>query len=52
MQHVDCNCYLIHAHGHTAERIKGSLRMVQVMHYPDLQVIAGNVATGEGNREL
>ncbi len=38
------------AHGHS-ENVLQSLRMIKKA-YPDLQVIAGNVATGEGTRAL
>ena len=38
------------AHGHSANVIK-CLKMIKEA-YPDLQVIAGNVATGEGTRAL
>lgn len=38
------------AHGHS-ENVLRSLRMIKEK-YPELQVIAGNVATGEGTRDL
>ena len=38
------------AHGHS-ENVLRCLRMIKEK-YPDLQVIAGNVATGEGTRDL
>ena len=38
------------AHGHS-ENVLHSLRMIKEK-YPELQVIAGNVATGEGTRDL
>ncbi len=38
------------AHGHSANVLK-TVRMVKEK-YPDLQVVAGNVATGEGTRAL
>ncbi len=38
------------AHGHS-ENVLKCLRMIKE-HYPDLQVIAGNVATGEGTKAL
>ncbi len=38
------------AHGHSENVIK-CLKMIKE-HYPDLQVIAGNVATGEGTKDL
>ncbi len=38
------------AHGHS-ENVLRCLRMIKE-HYPDLDVIAGNVATGEGTRAL
>ena len=38
------------AHGHS-ENVLNCLRMVKEK-YPDVQVIAGNVATGEGTRDL
>ena len=38
------------AHGHSENVLKG-VRMIKDK-YPDLQVIAGNVATGEGTRSL
>ena len=38
------------AHGHSANIFK-TLRLIKE-HYPDLQVIAGNVATAEATRDL
>ena len=38
------------AHGHSADIFK-TLRLIKE-HYPDLQVIAGNVATAEATRDL
>ena len=38
------------AHGHSAN-VLNTVRLVKE-HYPDLQVIAGNVATGEGTKAL
>ena len=38
------------AHGHSANIFK-TLRLIKE-HYPDLQVIAGNVATGAATRDL
>ena len=38
------------AHGHS-ENVLRCVRMIKE-HYPDVQVIAGNVATGEGTRAL
>ena len=48
-KHVDC-VVLDSAHGHSANVIR-CVRMLKDA-YPDLQVIAGNVATGEGTRAL
>lgn len=47
--HVDC-IVIDSAHGHSANIFK-CLRLIKE-HYPDLQVIAGNVATGEAVRDL
>ena len=48
-KHVDC-VVLDSAHGHSANVIR-CVRMLKDA-YPDLQVIAGNVATGEATRAL
>lgn len=47
--HVDV-IVLDSAHGHSANVIR-CVKMIKE-HYPDLQVIAGNVATGEATRDL
>lgn len=47
--HVDC-IVIDSAHGHSANIFK-ALRMIKEA-YPDLQVIAGNVATAEATRDL
>ncbi|HBA63654.1 MAG TPA: IMP dehydrogenase, partial [Lachnospiraceae bacterium] len=47
--HVDV-VVLDSAHGHSANVIR-SVKMIKEA-YPDLQVIAGNVATGEATRAL
>ena len=47
--HVDVSV-IDSAHGHSANIFK-TLRLIKE-HYPDLQVIAGNVATAEATRDL
>ncbi len=47
--HVDC-IVIDSAHGHSANIFK-ALRMIKEA-YPDLQIIAGNVATAEATRDL
>ena len=47
--HVDV-IVIDYAHGHSANIFK-TLRLIKE-HYPDLQVIAGNVATAEATRDL
>ena len=47
---VDVIVILDSAHGHSANIFK-TLREIKAK-YPDLQVIAGNVATGEATRDL
>ena len=48
-EHVDV-IVIDSAHGHSANIFK-TLRLIKE-HYPDLQVIAGNVATAEATRDL
>ncbi len=48
-KHVDC-IVLDSAHGHSANVLR-CVKMIREA-YPDLQIIAGNVATAEGNRSF